>query len=121
MSQRDLRRTDSVFRRTRFGCLLLLFFMLVPLPVVAQGPQPVGLQHLPPAGSASPLHDSGPIVRDEESRAARGAAIGFTVAVAIVLLSANSPGNNDRSGAKIYIVPAGLIGGYIGYLVGRRY
>ncbi len=117
MSQPTVCRPTTTFRT----CQLLLAFLLVPLPLVAQGPRPVGLQRATPVRSAEAIRGIRRVAGDDNDRAARGAAIGFTVAVAIVLLSATADGNNDRSGAKIYLVPAGLLGGYIGYLVGRRY
>lgn len=108
--------------RVRWGaCRLLLACLVVPLPVVAQGPRAAGLQHPAPARSAVQVRRSSHGASDGESRAARGAAIGFAVGVVMVLVASTGGSNNDKQLAGSYAVVAGVVGGFIGYLVGRRY
>lgn len=115
MSQHTLRRPKFVFGTFR----LLLALLLLPIPALAQGPRPLGLQHIAPRRLALPLRGPGRCAPDEENRAERGAVIGAAVGIVLVLGMTATSRNTDGGVVKLYAITAGVIGGYIGYLVGR--
>lgn len=121
-----------ILRRTFRICFrLLLALLLLPLPALAQGPRPVGMQRMKPGESVSPSRDLRVHLRDN-GRGTAGFFIGFAVGLVGTILVASVDGRTDTTpcsdcrggnskavGAVAFAV--GLVGGFIGYLVGRRY
>jgi hypothetical protein len=100
-----------------------LAFLLVPLPVMAQGPRPVGLEQATTRERIS-LSDDGLVGTQRRGGGTDGFVIGFAVgffATAFVL-GADGGGGFDGGSEIIsfFGLVGGLIGGFVGYLIRRE-
>lgn len=131
MTQNQIRRTNSVVRRIRLGVRLLFAFLLLPLPALAQGPRPVGLEQLKTAEPALLSRESR-VSFQKRPRGTEGFVIGFAAGffgtILVTKLNDRSSGRScsgcrseDNGIIGLFAFTAGLLGGFIGYLVGRRY
>lgn len=124
-------RLVSAVRYRSLACRLLLALLLMPLPAVAQGPRPVGLER---------TRTSEPVFLSRESRVSFqkrprgtegfiiGFAAGFFGTILVLKLDERSSGphcsgcrSEDNGVVGLLAFTVGMVGGFIGYLVGRRY
>ncbi|MEO5799137.1 MAG: hypothetical protein ABIZ70_12785 [Gemmatimonadales bacterium] len=105
----------------RLPAALAAGFALLSSPVAAQGPGPVGLSpRVRPATVVSRAALQPSVMRRDSDHAATGALIGFLVGVAIVQLPhLGSHRNEDRAALGFRSLEFGVIGGFVGYLIGR--
>lgn len=121
-------RRSMIFKRRvgeYFGLILTLLF--IPLPILAQGPRPSGLQPPNAASGHAPSIDSR-FKLQKRDRATTGAVIGFAIGFVGTLVVANatqhsdrpsSGGNENKKLVNLVAITVGLLGGLIGYRVGQ--